>query len=389
MLYWLNNKNEKDNVVILTKIAIVVGSCDPQSYAKADAQFKNNANPIAVLGKENVKVIPLQRVQGVESQVSTPEITLGIQLNAGKVVKKTINFSDFSAREKCYLYLQKLTQGSQQNTAQASQAQAGQTKPQSTASVSSPSNANPKVKADKNNLGTATSQQTQEKETSKTKAKIPAINKKMAIMGAVLVALGGGILAAYLTFFAEKPSSLYEAIQSDNVASTDIDKYLTEGADINYQGDDGVTPLLSAINHGKEDLVVTLVKKGADLDDDYSGETALDIAIASGLNKAVTTMLDKNAPSQNSDDLLIRAIQNKLSLESLNKIISLGSDVNYVNDNGSSVLATALLFGAKNDVVKVLLERGASTSIHVNGVSPVKFAQSKGNMQLASLLTQY
>lgn len=403
MLYWINKKIEKENIVILSKIAILLGSCGRQSLDKVEARFKKNASPVAVLGKNNLILIPFAKIQDVANQLEEPAIDVSIETPNGMRKKKLV-FSDFDAREKCFLYLKKLTTNAVPVQASSAKTSAAKTKTAKTTS-STPVN-RPK---------TAPAQLKPQSVVAKLKAKVygaaqpesrveqqprkpikmqfmqaledKGISKKSAFIG---MGLAGVVLGATLFFsMMSNTASLYDALQTQNIASADIESYLNDGADINYQGTDGVTPLLSAINHGKEDLVVTLVNKGADLKNNYSGETALDIAIASGLRDAVDSMLNKQAPTSQDNDLLTRAIKNKLGVGIVNKIILLGSNVNYINENGTSVLAIALLFGAEEDVVRLLLEKGASTSIMINGVSPAEFAQSKGDMQLASMLTRY
>lgn len=401
MLYWLNRKIEKNNVVILSKNAILVSTCTKDLFDQVEEQFKKNTSPVAVLGKNNISIIPFSRIERIFSQVKTPGIEVSVK--TPKAIKKiTLHFADFSVREICFQYLKKLTINSDKNK-QEKQAPAQEKivlNKASTKRVVSASNNDfnqrksnerelkPKLKSKKVIVPKITEQSdVSETQFISEEIKDSWLTKKSLSIAFALVA---SVVTGYFVYSSMVTSpALYEALQTKNLVSSDIENYLKQGADIDYRGTDGITPLLSAINHGKENLVVTLVKKGANLVNDYNGETALDMAISSGLNGAVNSMLDKNAPSSNKGDLLIRAIQNKLTLEILNKIISLGSSVNYVNENGSSVLATALLFGSDNSVVKLLLEQGASTSIQINGLSPQDFALSRNNQSLALLFSRY
>ena len=388
MLYWINKNLENNNVVILSKNGILLASCRRDSFERADELFKKNTSPVSVLGKENITLIPFSKVLRIITQVIEPGIELSVKTS--KTTKKIVlNFSDFEAREKCFLYLKKL-RGTQplisselsfeQNASNKKSSFVHDRKGDRRSGAYSKSDRRNTTRKDSLNL-----------QTSNTSSEFKELDrepfKKRIFIGLGLTSF---LLASYFLFFAEPdPASLYDAIQTQTIKSSEIETYLKDGADIDFRGADGITPLLSAINHGKEELVVSLVNNGADLSSDYNGETALDIAIASGLNSAVKSMLDKDAPSSNKNDLLIRAIQNKLNYNTLNKIISLGGNVNYINENGSSVLATALLFGSNNNVIKLLLDQGASTSIKVNGVTPELFAQSRGNQELASLLSSY
>lgn len=396
MLYWINKKIEKDNVVILSKTAILLGSCNKQLFDKVEICFENNENPVAVLGKENISLLPFKIIQKTISSVTVPDIEISVKTPNG-LRKKTLSLSDFGVRDKCFLYLKKLTVNTTK-LKKPEQPKPEQLKQQpNIASIKSQA-----VKPDAKSLNKKSlDKNSQDKRITENEVsseqnfqyelveKREWLNKKTAFIAMGLVSL---VLGSFLVILMMSGSaSLYDAIQTQTkgLSSAEVESYLNDGADINYQGEDGVTPLLSAINHGKEELVVTLVNKGADLDNNYSGETVLDIAIASGLTSAVTSMLNKQAPSSRGEDLLTRAIQNKLGLDIVGKIISQGSNVNYINENGSSVLAIALLFSADDNVVKLLLVNGASTSIMINGIPPVEFARSRGKMPLASMLARY
>lgn len=381
MLYWLNNKSEKNNLTILSAKAIVVGSCASKLCEKVNIGLKNNVNPVKLISKEHLTLIPFSKIQSVTSQVAAPNIDINVLTSKG-VVKKTISFADFGSRENCFQYLKKLKIKTPQKTLENVKLKNRQSikSPQKKVSSNYRERINPLTKFNLLNK--------------LTKFKLDNklqfekwFTKKVVYITAGLATV---VLASFLSYsFFGHTNSLYEAIQTKNISTADIETYLDRGADIDYQGIDGITPLLSAINHKREDLIIKLVDKGANLSHDYNGETALDLVIANGLKNAAVSMLNKNAPSSNQQDLLIRAIQNKLSLQALSIIIISGNDVNYINDNGSSVLATALLFGTQVETVKLLLDHGASTRIKVNGKSPAEFAYRKGKQELALLLSQY
>jgi len=395
MLFWLNEKIEKNNTIILSKKAMLIASCERDLCESVSAQLKQNISPVKIFDKGKLALIPLTKIQGIRSRTDTPILDVVVGINtAGKEKTLSLSFSDSAARNKCAAYLKKLRLNAIQNTGGNQKAPVGANKtdavmqakkPRNTVAASSASLLEKPVKSDIPNPSSSSSEDLFEYEEVSLKHKLP--NKKFLISGAVMASLL--LLVLTYSFMGDSTDSLYKAIQSKNITPQEISSLLNNGADINYQGIDGVTPILSAINHGKEDVVVSLVDKGADLKNEYNGETALDMAIASGLDKAAYSMLNKKAPSSNHKDLLIRAIQNKLSVNSLEKIISLGGDVNYVNENGSSVLATALLFTAKADVIKLLLSKGASTDIKVNGLPPALFARTRGRKDISRLIARY
>ena len=394
MLFWLNKKIEKNNTIILSKKTMLVASCKRELCESVSAQLNQNISPVKIFDKGKLVLIPLIKIQGIHSRTDTPILDVVVGINsAGKEKTLSLSFSDVAARNKCSAYLKKLRLDAIQNMGrnQKPPVKADKTevvtqvkKPKNMVGTSSASLLEKPAKSDIPNPSSSSSEDLFEYEEVSLKHKLP--DKKYLISGGVMASL---LFLVLMYSFMGDSAALYKAIQSKNITPQEITSLLSDGADINYQGTDGVTPILSAINHGKEAVVVSLVDKGADLKNEYNGETALDMAIASGLDKAAYSMLNKKAPSSNHKDLLIRAIQNKLSVNSLEKIISLGGDVNYVNENGSSVLATALLFTAKADVIKLLLSKGASTEIKVNGMSPALFARTRGRKDISRLIARY
>lgn len=390
MLFWLNEKIEKNNTVILSKQAVLVGSCNRDSCKDVRAQLEKNHSPVKVFGKENLILIPLPKIQEITNQVKKPVLEIVVGMNsAGEERKLLLSFSDFDDREKCSTFLKKLRLSAIQNTGQKQKTKAKPAQPEAAQPIAKIKNLLARKKTPANPLKVASHQPLSsgkpfkyEEITLKHRLK----EKKPLLYG---LTIGAIVLASSLYLFSANPDSLYEAIQTQNITNKEIDSLLDKGADINYRGEDGVTPLLSAINQGKEKIIVSLVNKGADLTDKYNGETALDVAIASGLDNAAFIMLSKKAPTANQKDLLIRAIQNKLSTTSVKKIINLGADINYINENGSSVLATALMFTAKDEIIKLLLDKGASTNIKINGVPPAMFARTRGRKDLAKLMANY
>lgn len=118
----------------------------------------------------------------------------------------------------------------------------------------------------------------------------------------------------------------------------DISKLLIKrGADVNFKGPFGWTPLSEASQHGPVEIVKLLIEKGAEVNyrNTPRGRTAL--MLAAGKNK----------------------------FEICKLLIEKGAEVNAKDDNG----ATALMIAANNgsfDVVKLLVKNGAETNAKDN-----------------------
>jgi len=126
-------------------------------------------------------------------------------------------------------------------------------------------------------------------------------------------------------------SVLMEACKLGNLAAAE--KALDEGADVNYKDKDNShnTPLDITSYRGNIELAMMLIRRGADVNSKNSwGLTALHIASMDGNIKLA--------------DLLIEN----------------GADVNIKDDFGKTPLNTALNKGDDEEVVNLLLTKGAS-----------------------------
>ncbi|KAL0938053.1 ankyrin repeat domain-containing protein 52 [Colletotrichum truncatum] len=85
-----------------------------------------------------------------------------------------------------------------------------------------------------------------------------------------------------------------------------IDFLVAEGADVNYMGKDGVTPLCAAVETGHTELVVRLLAHGADINDCrtamplwkwHSGNdlSALHVAVGKGKSECLQILIERGA----------------------------------------------------------------------------------------------
>lgn len=402
MLYWLNKESEKNNLIILNKNAILLSSCDEEHYERVDSQLKNKANPIELLGKDNISLIPFIQIQGITSRSTEPDID--IKYKADKEIEdKSIEFIDVEAKQKCLSVIEKLLGDNLQKNEHQQSAFSASLSPFLSLLIASIASyffypiflKTTVVIGGIWSLGSIFKLVERFREPPKITRwteKGRYMKKTWGVMkGAyslvIIAAIIAGLYFKMAAFIG--PSSLYNAIHEDDLTATDVSDFLGRGADINYKGDDGTTPLFSAINFGEEKLAIAIVENGANLSNSYAGQTALDIAIEEGLNDVVVSLIAKNAPSSDKQKLVLKSIIGELNLDTIKKVVALGADVNYVDEEGSSVLETALMFDANNDVVQYLLEKGVSTQVKVDGMSPVEFAESTENIELAQLLSKY
>ena len=132
----------------------------------------------------------------------------------------------------------------------------------------------------------------------------------------------------------------------------EVNRLLTEGADINVMRKDGATALIIALQHGHQEVAKLLLDKGADVNaKDNNGWTALMFAAEEGTQDIVQVLLDK------------------------------GADVNSKTQYDSTALMKASQNGHQ-EVVQLLLDNGANTKdVKISTVS----VSSKMTMSDASL----
>ena len=157
---------------------------------------------------------------------------------------------------------------------------------------------------------------------------------------------------------------LHEAIENDDLLA--VEKCIDRGVIVNFQDSDGRTPLCHAVNNGNIDIVRTLLKNGAEVDEiTNEGQTLLHIASSKGYKEVV-------------DVLLQYVSRNKLN--------------DFINAKTSSDGTTSLHIAAKNsflDIVKSLLKHGAIYNIENNeGEKPVNLSKDQKVINLLKIIDE-
>ena len=178
---------------------------------------------------------------------------------------------------------------------------------------------------------------------------------------------------------------------------------LAKGADVNFLGRDGETALMEA-NSGEK--VQLLVARGAQVNTrDKEGRTALMFAVDRGDVEVVEALLqagaDASVANQKGATALMYALQEpspynpqetakltKRRIEAARLLLLRGNigDVNAPNENGETLLMRAINLG-ETQLVKAMLDRGADANrSDVLGTTPVILAYEKDQSAIQELL---
>ena len=148
-----------------------------------------------------------------------------------------------------------------------------------------------------------------------------------------------------------------------------MDRYLSEGADLEAQNTDGWTPLHLAAEHSETPAVVkVLLDAGADPNTrNKSGRTPLHrAAVFSKTPEVVKVLLDAGADlearNNNGHTPLQLAAANSETPEVVKVLLDAGADLDARDEDGHTPLHRAAVFSKTPSVVKVLLDAGADLS---------------------------
>ncbi|MDX1923812.1 MAG: ankyrin repeat domain-containing protein [Rickettsiaceae bacterium] len=132
---------------------------------------------------------------------------------------------------------------------------------------------------------------------------------------------------------------------------------ILRGADVNWEGEDGTTPLMIACEENRLEIAKFLIENGADV------------------NKC-----DKDE----STSLSVVSFYNYIEIAKL--LIEHGADVNKANSNGRSPLLISSMKG-NDEIARILIENGADVNNKsTSGHSSLSFACFHGNVEVVKLL---
>jgi len=161
--------------------------------------------------------------------------------------------------------------------------------------------------------------------------------------------------------------NLYEYIRNDKQAIVDeVLSYLDQGADINFNLNDGCTILMEALSCKNYEIAELLIEKGANLDlQDKDGETALMLAIDYNNYKIAELLIEKGAnldlQDGYGDSALIGAIHYEYN-RIAELLIEKGANLDLQNRCKSNALMHAI--SCKNyKMAELLIEKGANLAL--------------------------
>jgi len=179
-----------------------------------------------------------------------------------------------------------------------------------------------------------------------------------------------------------------------------VELLIMRGANIeSINNDMGQTPLLSSCFYGKGDLVLMLLKNGANANaTDRNGQTVLDIArgrehveiefflrgYMNGKNIPLQGVDDSNTNSSlqsNSKIELFEACKNG-EYSIVEELLEAGVYVNTMGNEGGTPLHFLCCHSGDRDIAKLLLDKGANVNAKTNsGVTPLHVAVFHGGDQ--------
>jgi len=175
--------------------------------------------------------------------------------------------------------------------------------------------------------------------------------------------------------------------------SSEIDRLVGLGANVNSYTNEGVTPLVLAVSNNHPETVNRLLKHFPDLDFITKGsETPLLIAVKNDSRELAETLIREGAQID-FPDFYGNTPLHYASLfgysEMTDILLYYDAPVNEKNDDGISPLHTAIWAG-NTDIADMLIQNGANMEARDNeGYTPFLIAASFGNTPIMDMLYGY
>lgn len=191
-------------------------------------------------------------------------------------------------------------------------------------------------------------------------------------------------------------SDLLIASRDGNV--DDVKLLLAKDVDVNVQDNFGNNMLMHASSGGHTEIVDLLLKRGANINmQNNDGYTALMIALNYNHLEIVKLLLAEGANlsiqnNYNDTALIIALYCCKLNTIELLLAEDVDKCINIRDDSGNTALICSLWIADHSEIVKILLERGASDCIdnqNYTGDTALTIASCRNYPKTAKLLLKY
>ena len=169
-----------------------------------------------------------------------------------------------------------------------------------------------------------------------------------------------------------------------------IDTLLDAGANPNIRAkSNGITPLLTALDHRDDRAVESLLKHGSDVNAaDRDGTTPLHKAVERGSAAVIPILIEKGAAVNARDVHGATPMMKASTGAQVALLASAGADVNAGDENGATALMKAAKAG-NEDVVQALLKAGAKVNaVDKKGRTAVMIASDEDKPGAARLLLE-
>ncbi len=340
MNYWIDENSETNNVIVLNDSTIFIGSCDKEAYNKVSQQLADQDSPIEVLGTDDLTTIPLNQIQSITSRSTDKDVD--INYKAKKDIENSTIY--FDSLEKKQNFISDIDHYMPENLVKSEYKQSVVTAAISPIISLILSLSFTYLFFDKfrwpaiiiGGIWILASiyilLSRVKKPPTVTRWTIGAryfrkiwhgikIGFSYAIVALIIIAVYGKLPDSY------GPKSIYQQIKDESLSSSEIEKLLSRGANINHKASDGNTALSIAIEWNEDDLAIALIESGASL--------------------------------------------------------------SIMNGDGETPLKQAMSNDSSIGVIESMLKNGASLEFKIEGVSPIEHSKQLGNTELEELISRY
>lgn len=397
MKYWLNTTLQHDNLVVLAKTGILIGSCAPEQVDKLQLALSKRINPVRVLGKHAVKVITFAQLRCIDWLHDGRSIDL---LLDGKGGRQLIEFHDSRARASCVQLLEKLLPSSLPKTQRTRVPLVALILPLLGILVSAfiayrllntlfwPGLAIGLGGAVVG-IGTIVYSFLNPYEqlywgVRKQKTRALAVS---LVIGLVIFA-AGAYLAIQVLPYHYGSGALLASYKAERLMPDKVEVLQRRGADINLADERGDYLVHLVIAARQQALLGAAIKAGAALDvTDANQRTPLAKAFQTDNLMAAMAILSAGRGLGSPENLLELLATTNFDRALLEKMRERGFSLMATTANGDNLLKIALQNNANIDTIAFLVDAGVDQNFRIEDMSAAAYAAFNGRSDVAQLLT--